>query len=196
MVPTGPGHRSQIPQGFLAALGPGFLRRLYRRIAKVPSSFLLVAEGGGSPVGFIAGSTDVAGLYRTFVLRDGVPAGLRAAVHLVKGWRRALETLRHGSSARSAVGQGAELLAIAVDPSWQGRGAARLLLSSFLDELGTRGVDGAYVVVGADNARAVRLYDQAGFTVQDRFELHSGTTSLLMQWHHVSPHPPGPVTRR
>jgi hypothetical protein len=37
-------------------------------------------------------------------------------------------------------------------------------------------------VVGADNTGAVHLYERSGFVTVDRFELHPGTVSLLMQW--------------
>ena len=188
-------HLSQLPGSFLALPGGDFLRRLYRRIATTPDSFLLAAHADGSPVGFVAGSTDVSVLYRRFLLRDGVPAALGSAVPLARSWRRGVETLRHGSSGRTGVGRGAELLAIAVDPAWQGRGAGRILVSSFLDELGARGTDDAYVVVGAENGAAVGLYEQAGFVVHDHFELHPGTSSLLLQWHRPSP-PPAAATDR
>jgi ribosomal protein S18 acetylase RimI-like enzyme len=180
-------HATQINQGFLSLLGPGFLRRLYRRIVRTPSSFLLVAQSQGTIVGFIAGSTDVAGLYRGFLLRDGIPAGLRAAGPLLSGWRRVLETLRHGSSDEEGVGRGAELLSIAVDPSYQGRGLGRTLMASYLDELRNRGWHEAHVVVGTENTGAIALYEQAGFVTVDRFELHSGTESLLMQWEDQGP---------
>jgi ribosomal protein S18 acetylase RimI-like enzyme len=175
-------HAGQISQGFLSVLGPGFLRRLYRRISLSEHSFLLVAARGEAPEGFVAGSTDVAGLYRSFLLHDGIPAALRAAVPLVSGWRRVLDTLGHASSGGAGVGRGPELLAIAVDPAWQGRGAGRLLVAAFLDQIAARGHDAAHVVVGADNAAAVSLYEQAGFVAVERFELHSGTESVLMQW--------------
>jgi ribosomal protein S18 acetylase RimI-like enzyme len=175
-------HATQITQGFLSLLGPRFLRRLYRRISRTPHSFLLVADTQGTVSGFIAGSTDVAGLYRSFLLRDGVPAALESAGPLISGWRRAIETLGHGSSGGEGVGRGAEVLAMAVDPACQGRGVGRMLMTSLLVELGTRGCDAAHVVIGVDNVGAVALHEQAGFVTVDRIELHSGTESLLMQW--------------
>jgi ribosomal protein S18 acetylase RimI-like enzyme len=181
-------HAGQISQGFLSALGPGFLRRLYRRIGRSPGSFLLMAVSQGTSVGFVAGSTDVAGLYRSFLFHDGIPAGLRAAGSLVTGWRRVLDTLGHATAGGTGTGRGPELLAIAVDPAWQGRGVGRLLVTSFLEEVGARGADAAHVVVGAGNRSAVSLYEQAGFVAVGRFELHAGTESLLMQWDR----PPGP----
>ncbi len=82
---------------------------------------------------------------------------------LVRGWRRVLETLGHGQVGRRRGRGGPELLSIAVDPAWQGRGAGRMLVAAFLDEVVTRGGGAAHVVVGADNRGAVAFYEQAGF---------------------------------
>jgi len=56
------------------------------------------------------------------------------------------------------------------------------LVEGFLSEIGERGRDAAHVVVGAENTTAVALYRRAGFHTAERFELHRGTESLLMQW--------------
>jgi len=175
-------HASQITEGFLSFLGPRFLRRLYRRIGLSPDCFLLIADEHGETVGFIAGSTDVARLYRSFLLRDGIPATVFAVGRLVTGWRRMLETLRHGSSDGAGSGRGTELLAVAVDRAHQGQGAGRMLVGAFLDEVTAQGNHAAHVVVGAANHDAVTLYARAGFVEIERFELHPGTESLLMQW--------------
>ncbi len=172
-------HVGQISEGFLSFLGPRFLRRLYRRVTRTPGSFLLIVEDDGIIVGFLAGSTNVAGLYRSFLWRDGAAAALACVGRLVRSWRRVLETLRHGAGATA---QGAELLAIAVDPTKRGRGAGTLLVEGFLTEIHRQKQDAAHVVVGAANERAVSLYRRAGFHTSERFELHPGTESLLMQW--------------
>ena len=174
-------HAGRITEGFLSFLGPGFLTRLYRRIARSPGSFLLVADAGGTVVGFIAGSADVGGLYRSFLVRDGVPAGLAAAPRLLRGWHRVLETLRHGSGG-AGTGRGTELLAVAVDPGSSGRGVGTDLVTAFLDQVAAAGATEAYVVVGADNTGAIGLYGRAGFAPVEEFELHAGTRSLCMQW--------------
>ncbi len=186
-------HVGGITEGFLSLLGTAFLSRLYRRIYRYPAAFLLVAEHENRTVGFIAGASDVAGLYRSFLARDGVPAAWVALSPLVRNWRRVAETLRHGSpNGRGPAG--AELLSVAVDPQAQGRGAARQLVAAFLDEAVDRGCPAAHVVVGADNRRAVALYERAGFVTSERFELHPGTQSLLMRWEAGSPPPPRAAT--
>lgn len=184
-------HAGQISEGFLSRLGPRFLTRLYRRITTSPNSFLLIAEDAGTTVGFIAGSTDVSALYRTFLWRDGVAAAILAGPQLITRWRQVVETLRHGTSGGTGAGRGAELLAVAVDRDRRNRGAGWELVTSFLAEVSSRGETAAHVVVGADNERAVTIYRRAGFEAVERFELHSGTTSLLMQWDRLDP-PPDP----
>lgn len=180
-------HADQIAGGFLSFLGVGFLTRLYRRIPRSPGSFLLVAEAEGRVIGFVAGSGDVRGLYRSFLWHDGAAAALSVAGRLLRRWRLAVETLRHGSAEAGGKGEGVELLAIAVEPGHQGAGVGRALVGSFLDRVGQGPDPAAYVVVASDNAAAVGLYLRAGFGVDREFELHSGTSSLLMQWRRPEP---------
>ena len=158
--------------------GPRFLGRLYRRITRSEGSFLLITEAQDTAVGFIAGSVALGRLYRSFLLRDGVAASLSAPIRLVTAPPRVLETLRHGGE---TVGAGAELLAVAVDPQWRDRHVGSQLVEGFLHELERRGVGAAHVVVGADNAAAIAMYRRAGFAPVRTFEMHRGTSSVLMQ---------------
>jgi ribosomal protein S18 acetylase RimI-like enzyme len=186
-------HADLISEGFLARLGPRFLRQLYRCIAAGSDSFLLIAEsaqaeesgnagsgpGGDRPIaGFLAGALDLGALYRRFAFRHGLAATLGSLPQLLGAVPQVLETLRHGTGA--ATEAGAELLSVAVDPRWQGRHVGALLVDGFHHELEGRAVGLSQVVVGADNDSAVALYSRAGYTTVRSFELHRGTTSLLM----------------
>ena len=172
-------HSGQITEGFLTLLGAKFLRRLYRRVARTPGSFLLIAETGRTTVGFLAGSSDVAGLYRSFLFRDGAAAAVACGGRLLRSPGRVIETARHGAG---GAGEGAELLAVAVDPSARERGVGTLLVEGFLAEIGRRRQEAAHVVLAADNEAAAALYRRAGFRTVQRFQMHRGTESLLMQW--------------
>ncbi len=185
-------HAGLITDGFLSRLGPRFLRHLYRSISRGPDCFLLVAvadsrvDGGSgrgrtSVAGFLAGALDLRALYRRFALRHGPVAAVTSLPRLIRALPQVWETLRHGAGAPGVDESGAELLSIAVDPAWRGRHVGALLVDGFFDEIGRRGVDTAQVVVGADNAAAVALYGRAGFVGVRTFELHRGTTSLLMR---------------
>jgi len=179
-------HASAIGEGFLASLGPEFLRLLYRRVVVTEGSFLIVADApAGTPVGFIAGAESVGQLYRTFLRRDAIKAALAAPRALARGRRRAWETLRYGRGV-TAGGQNpvrdAELLAVAVSPAGRSRGTGRRLVDAFLSEVEDRGIPTAHVVVGSDNHAAIGMYESAGFVVEEEFELHPGTVSLRLRW--------------
>jgi ribosomal protein S18 acetylase RimI-like enzyme len=178
-------HASEISEGFLPSLGRGFLARLYRRVVRSPRSFLLVADDGGTVVGFVAGTEDVKALYRSFLVHDGAVAALAAFPRLARSWRRVLETLRYPAEATGSDGLDlppAELLAIAVAPGARGRGAGRLLVDALTAEFTRRSVPSVRVVVGADNAAAIRLYERSGFASAARVEVHAGTPSLVLTW--------------
>lgn len=62
-----------------------------------------------------------------------------------------------------AIGEDAELLNIAVEPSFRGRGLAGQMLDALLIELGSRGVRTAFLEVRESNGAARALYGSRGF---------------------------------
>ncbi len=173
-------HAGQIGEGFLSSLGPRFLTVLYRRIVAWPRSFLLVAEEDGAVVGHAAATEDLGGLYRQFLVHDGLVAGALAAPHLLRRWRLVLETARYPSNHGEL--PPAELLAVAVDEGARGRGIGRALVLAANDELGRRGVRDARVVVAASNSPAIGLYRSAGYRSSTTIEVHSDTRSEVLTW--------------
>ena len=173
-------HATAITEGFLSSLGPRFLTRLYRRMVRDPSSFLLVAEEDGAVIGHAAATENVSHLYRQFLLRDGVVAGIAAAPRLLSQFRSVLETLRYPSGNDEL--PNAELLAVAVDYGHQGRGVGRALVNAVREELLRRGVREARVVVAATNGRALRLYTSSGFQPSASIEVHARTPSQVLTW--------------
>jgi ribosomal-protein-alanine N-acetyltransferase len=64
----------------------------------------------------------------------------------------------------------AEILSIAVDAGYRGRGLSRNLLLTHLGHLAGRGVRTVFLEVEENNQPARRLYDRAGFAVAGRRE--------------------------
>ena len=197
-------HARQIATGFLSYLGPRFLERLYRRVVLWDGGLLLVAvdqggdqgrdaaAGSGEVVGFIASADPTSGLYRQFLAHDSVGAALGTIGPLMRSWRKVLETLRHGTSSGPGVGRGPEILAVAVDNASQGKGLGRQLVLGFIDAVIAGGRTEAYVVTSQDNEPALALYRRCGFRLAEVFELHPGTTSVVMQWDQKSGDDPDP----
>lgn len=173
-------HAARISEGFLPQLGIAFLVRLYRRIVASTNGFATVAVLDGSVVGFAAGATDLGQLYKSFVVRDGLVAGIRAAPRLVRSWRRVLETLHYPGTTTDL--PAAEILAVAVDAEQAGRGIGRRLVVAGLEEFASRGVQTVKVVAGAQNSAALALYASCGFVPKADIELHSGATSEVLVW--------------
>lgn len=174
-------HIEQISEGFLSGLGMAFMTRLYRRIVRHEGSFLIVVEDGGAVVGMASGTVDVGALYRSFLLRDGVVAALRAAPRLMGAARRAVETLRYGSGG-SNDGPAAELLAVAVDGPAHGRGVGRRLVTEAQAVFARLNATNVRVVAGVDNEPAIGLYRACGFRPVVRTEVHAGAVSQVLAW--------------
>ena len=186
-------HATGINEGFLATLGPRFLRRLYERMVASRRAFVLVAydpredraTDGPATVGFVAGTDSVSGLYREFLLKDGLIAAIASAPHLIRSIPRLFETVRYGvkdeGPEQPASITETELLSLSVAPEARRRGAGALLVDSFRTTAVRSGSLSARVVVGATNEAAIRLYRSAGFVEAERFELHPGTASLLLR---------------
>jgi ribosomal protein S18 acetylase RimI-like enzyme len=204
-------HAAELGAGFLATLGPRFLRRLYARATRSGASFVLVTEDADGLTGFVAVAERTGRFYREFLIHDGLLAGLAAAPAVLRAPRRTWETFRYGTSAsgrpaRSADGTdrapetgpgnqtgpadavdtdappAAEILAIAVAPRARGRGTGTALVAAAVGELRRRGIDGAKVVTAVDNAPAIGMYERAGFRRHHRTEVHAGVAQEVLVW--------------
>ncbi len=177
-------HAQRISEGFLSSLGLPFLRRLYARVLGSPGSFILVNDDHlGTPSlvnGFVAGVEDLGALYRRFVLRDGIAAGIRCAPRLVAAMPRVIETLRYPST--TAALPDPEILAVAVAADAAGRGVGRALVGAATAEFTRRGITSAKVVTTADNAAALAMYRGCGFAASAPLEIHTGRISEVLVW--------------
>jgi ribosomal protein S18 acetylase RimI-like enzyme len=190
-------HAERIVPSFLASLGPGFLRRLYRRVVRDPGSFAVVAERSGTVVGFVAVALDTRRFYRAFAVHDGMVAGLAAAPRLVRRLPSVLETWRYGRAAdgdapaptpaaasptAGSPAAEAEILSVAVAASEAGRGVGSRLTRAAVDHLRRLGVERVRVVTADDNEAGRRLYERAGFVTHARVEVHAGVPQRVLVW--------------
>jgi [ribosomal protein S18]-alanine N-acetyltransferase len=83
---------------------------------------------------------------------------------------------------RLAAGE-AEILSVAIAPSWRGRKLARPLLDLHLRRVAGLGTRAVFLEVGEDNAPATRLYRRAGFREVGKRQgyYEGGATALVMR---------------
>ena len=178
-------HSENIDQGFLSTLGPRFLRLLYQAIDECPEACLLLAREGGQVVGFVAGTLNMGPVYRR-LLRHWLALGLSLAPSLLIPRRLwcILEILRysrggHGGANALPALPAAELLSIAVDPAYRGRGIAEDLYAGLKLFFATRGLGEFKIIVGAPLAPAHRFYRRMGAVPVTEIEVHRGDASTV-----------------
>jgi len=165
-------HMVAFPGSLLTALGADAVRRLYDWQLRGPHE--VVALGvviGGQVAGFCFGGIfrgAVSGFVRTnrwflgrrMLARPGLLLRRDTRVWLMRLLRSG-QSLRAPAPATAVRSFG--ILAIAVDPTFQGSGIGRLLLEE-LEQLARRaGFAGLHLTVHPDNEPAVRLYERAGW---------------------------------
>ncbi|CAB4770651.1 MAG: GNAT family N-acetyltransferase [Actinobacteria bacterium] len=179
-------HSSRINEGFLPTLGPRFLGRLYRRIARDQGSFLMVAEKDGEILAMASSTENLGHLYRVFILRDGVIAAAGALFPIIRSLPRVFETLKYPSQGGSDLAKTplpeAEILAVAVREGSSGIGVGRQIMVAVIAEFTRRGVESFKVITSSDNAAALALYRSVGFRDTAALEVHEGTESLALVW--------------
>ena len=95
---------------------------------------------------------------RVFLLRaDGRTIG---SCVCVRSWDRPSEAM---------------ILSMGIRPGWRGRGIGLRFVTGILDRLRNKGVRGVSLMVSLDNRRAIRVYEETGFVVEEAMERDSRT---------------------
>jgi ribosomal protein S18 acetylase RimI-like enzyme len=181
-------HQQGITTGFLSRLGAPFLAALYGAIASSRWSRVFVALSDQQPVGFVACSIDTGRMYGNIILTKGLlfaalllPNVLRISVLrnicetiLYPVTHRAKEPPANPASAQMSNREPpkAELLSVAVDKQWQGRGVGKLLVAEMGRYFAERGVTRCKVVTLAKDETSNGFYRAAGFEFAGTFVHH------------------------
>lgn len=173
-------HAAEINEGFLALLGPGFLELMYQAIDESPGSVLFVEMADDRVVGFVAGTRDMGPIYRR-MMRNWVRLGFALLPSLVRPHRvwRILEILRYGGGDGAAELPPHELLSIAVDRRWRGKGVAPALYQRLAAHFREAGADGFRIAVGDVLDTPHHFYRKMGAVPAAKIEVHRGQTSTI-----------------
>ena len=174
-------HAANIDQGFLATLGVPFLSLMYQAIDEAPRSVLIVDEADGRVRGFVSGGSGMGPIYRR-MLRHPFRLGraLLPSIVRLRRLKRIIEIVRYGGGAAWPAGlPDAELLSIAVDPGWRGKGIAESLYSRLVAHFAGDEVPAFRIVVGAGLLPAHRFYRRMGARIAGEVEVHAGEPSVM-----------------
>ena len=166
-------HSESLPGDLLTLLGEPFLRRLYVAMMKSGWVFGFVAELNERIDGFVVGTTQTSGMFRS-VLRTAAPGLVIAALPRVLSrptlaWKLAQAVIY--PSRVPGVAEDAELLVIAVRPEHRGERLGAELVEALNREFVRRGIDSYKLTVYDANERAASFYERLRFDRRGNFTL-------------------------
>jgi ribosomal protein S18 acetylase RimI-like enzyme len=178
-------HASAFPGFFLTLLGPRFLGLFYGAFVADPRACLLVAEGEGGVVGFLAGVRDPELFFRRLRARRGpqllmsaVPALLRHPLRVAERLLSAIVYL--GDRPPDLPGYWL-LSSIGVRSDAARGGVGARLLDRYLEEASQGGAGGVYLLTdGRDNDSALRFYGRRGFRTHASLRRRDGRELLVL----------------
>ena len=162
---------------FLTFMGRGFLRQMYQSYCDHEESGLLVAEGDGKTVGFLAYSSDFSGLYKFMIKTRLVQFGWysmgaffrrpSAFLHIIKAFLKPSEVKRKEKYV--------ELSSIGVDPNVKSKGVGSKLIEKLKKLVDFE--EYAYITLETDavnNEVSIHFYEKYGFIRERMFVTDEG----------------------
>ena len=162
---------------FLTFMGRGFLRQMYQSYCDHEESGLLVAEGDGKTVGFLAYSSDFSGLYKFMIKTRLVQFGWysmgaffrrpSAFLHIIKAFLKPSEVKLKEKYV--------ELSSIGVDPNVKSKGVGSKLIEKLKKLVDFE--EYAYITLETDavnNEGAIHFYEKNGFIRERMFVTDEG----------------------
>lgn len=170
---------------FLTFMGCGFLNLMYRSYAEYQDSGILVAFEDEKPIGFLAYSGDLSGLYKYMIKKRLVPFGWYSLgaffrkptvfMRLVRAFLKPGETKREEKYV--------ELASIGVDPNVKSKGVGSQLIDALKVQVDFS--EYSYITLETDavnNEGANHFYKKNGFILEREFETNEGRKMFEYRW--------------
>ncbi len=162
---------------FLTFMGRGFLKLMYRSYVEYNNSGVLVAFEDGNPIGFLAYSGDLSGLYKYMIKKRLIPFAWYSLgaffrkptvfMRLVRAFLKPGETKREEKYV--------ELASIGVVPNIKSKGVGSQLIDALKSKVNFN--EYSYITLETDainNDGANYFYKKNGFVIEREFETNEG----------------------
>jgi ribosomal protein S18 acetylase RimI-like enzyme len=178
-------HASAFPGFFLTLLGSRFLGLFYGGFVGDPQACLLVAEGPGGVVGFLAGVRDPDGFFRRLRARRGAQLAMSAMPALLRHPLRVAERLLSAAVYRGDHPPDLPgywlLSSLGVHADAARGGVGTQLVDRYLEEATRAGAGGVYLLTdGRANDSALRFYGRRGFHTHASLRRRDGRHLLVL----------------
>lgn len=170
---------------FLTFMGGGFLKLMYQSYVEYNNSGILVAFEDEKPVGFLAYSGDLSGLYKYMIKKRLIPFAwysVGAFFRKPTVFMRLVRSFLKPSEAKRGE-KYVELASIGVDPNVKSKGIGSQLIDALKSMIDFD--DYAYIALETDavnNDGANRFYQKNGFVRVREFETNEGRKMFEYRW--------------
>lgn len=170
---------------FLTFMGGGFLKLMYQSYVEYNNSGILVAFEDEKPVGFLAYSGDLSGLYKYMIKKRLIPFAwysIGAFFRKPTVFMRLVRAFLKPSEAKRGE-KYVELASIGVDPNVKSKGIGSQLIDALKSMIDFD--DYAYIALETDavnNDGANRFYQKNGFVRVREFETNEGRKMFEYRW--------------
>jgi ribosomal protein S18 acetylase RimI-like enzyme len=170
-------HMKAFPSFFLTFLGPRFLKEFYKSFIVDEQGIGVVATENNKLLGAIVGPFQPTGYFKRLLKRKWYAfcfASIGAVLKNPKVIKRLFRAVFYRGESPPD-GQRALLSSIAVSPDAQGKGVGRSLVSSWLDEVKSRGGKGAFLTTDAEDNDVVNgFYQSLGWKLESTYSTPEG----------------------
>lgn len=170
---------------FLTFMGRGFLKLMYRSYVEYNNSGILVAFEDEKPVGFLAYSGDLSGLYKYMIKKRLIPFAWYSLGAFFRKptvfMRLGRAFLKPGETKREE--KYVELASIGVSPNIKSKGVGSQLIDALKSKVDFN--EYAYITLETDavnNDGANHFYQKNGFVLEREFETNEGRKMFEYRW--------------
>lgn len=170
-------HLEAFPGFFLTFLGKGFLKLMYRSYTEYKDSGIFVAFEKNEPVGFLAYSGDLSGLYKYMIKKRLFPFAwysFGAFCRKPKVFMRLIRAFMKPQESKRAE-KYVELASLGVVPKAKSKGVGTMLVDKLKATVDFKSY--AYITLETDvvnNDIANSFYKKNGFLVEREFQTNEG----------------------
>lgn len=170
-------HTAAFKGFFLTFMGKGFLKLMYKCYCKHESSNILVAFEESNPIGFLAYSEDLSGLYKFMLKRHFIGFAwysMLACIRRPKYFMRLIRALNKPNEAKCE-DKYVKITSICVNPDHNSKGIGSKLIEAIKTKIGS--ADYKYILLETDaekNEAVNQFYLKNGFVLKSQIVTHEG----------------------
>lgn len=166
-------HYNNFKNAFLCDLGINFLILLYNWILSSNSGFGFIVKNDNKIIGFVSGVYNSSGIISSFIKKNFLKAAPLLVLNCFKkpkNLKRIFETIFYPK--KSDIDIKAELLSIAVDDNYRGKGYSQELFRYFKEYLEKQDITVFKITVDKDNVAANKFYINRGCKLVNTYQIY------------------------